>query len=163
MLHTGDLIFVRGQLSSLVDDAIQTGEWLLDHRGQYVHVAVYVGGNTIMEAQGFRRSGRANIGDYAEYYDIGHIKMTDDQRDRFLAALHDEDNLPYDWPGIWWLIVYILTCRRIGGQYRERRRRYCSKYVGWALRQAGIIVNDRTPQDLADSSPTISIEKVGAV
>lgn len=161
MLELGDLIFVRGTLLNPIDDAIKEGEHLLDKTAftsNYVHVAVYICGNTVMEARGFRKSGPGNIEDYAGKYDIGHIEMTDEQCVKFLAALRDEDNLPYDWLGIWWLIVMMIT--GYDRKYRERRRRYCSKYVGWALRQAGIVVNDNTPEELAESEPIIRIEKV---
>lgn len=107
MLNAGDILFVRGHETSLVDDLIKSGEWLMSRKEKipfakcYVHVCVYVGGNTVMEAQGFRKSGPANIGEYAGDYDIGHITgMTPVQRDKFIVALTDENGLPYDWPGI---------------------------------------------------------------
>ncbi|KPV42029.1 hypothetical protein [Alicyclobacillus ferrooxydans] len=159
MLNPGDLVFVRGYLRSPVDDAIKLGETLLDKRSfdtNYVHVAVYVGGNTVMEAQGLRKSGPANIGDYTGDYDIGHITMTYEQRQQFLAALQKENNLPYDWLGIFWLAVKALT--GYDQKYREHRRRYCSKYVGWALWRAGISVNDETPESLAHDA-RVTIEK----
>lgn len=162
MLNPGDLIFVRGEFANIVDDLIKVGEYLMTREEktqfakEYVHVAVYIGGNTIMEAQGLRKSGRANIGDYAGNYDVGHINLTYSQRKRFLKALDAENNLPYDWPGIFWLIVKIIT--GYDRKYRERRRRYCSKYVGRALAQVGIFVNDETPESLA-LDDQVSIEK----
>jgi hypothetical protein len=152
MLAQGDIIFVRGRLTSVIDDAIKLGEVVLDHdpfATNYVHVAVYIGGNTVMEAQGLRKSGPANIGDYGGDFDIGHITMTYDQLQQFLAALQREDGLPYDWPGIFWLAVKVLTFGRYDRKYREHRRRYCSRYVGWALRQIGIFVDDETPESLS--------------
>ncbi|GEO28032.1 hypothetical protein AAC03nite_38170 [Alicyclobacillus acidoterrestris] len=162
MLQPGDLIFVRGAIGSLVDDAIKFAEWEFDHAplaDNYVHVAVYLGGNKVLEAQGFRRSGEGIIGQYANDYDIGHIEMTDEQRAEFMRALRDEDNLPYDWPGIFWLGVAVVTMGLCVRKYHEHKRRYCSKYVGWALARAGFHVNDRTPQDLA-MDPIVKIEKV---
>jgi uncharacterized protein YycO len=159
MLNPGDLIFVRGRLTSLIDDAIKLAEVELNHEPfdtNYVHVAVYIGGSTVMEAQGLRKSGPANIGDYAGDFDIGHITMTYDQRQRFLDSLQKENGLPYDWPGIFWLAVKVLSFGRYERRYREHRRRYCSRYVGWALRQIGIIVDDETPESLAlDARVTI--------
>lgn len=146
-------------MRSPVDDAIKIGETLLDKRPfatNYVHVAVYIGGNTVMEAQGLRKSGPANIDDYTGDYDIGHITMTYEQRHQFLAALNDENNLPYDWMGIFWLAVKALT--GYDKKYREHRTRYCSKYVGWALKQAGIQVYDETPESLA-LDPRIDLER----
>lgn len=150
MLNLGDIVFVRGEFTSLVDDAIKVGEMILDKQPFakcYAHAAVYVGGNTVMEAQGFRKSGFANIGDYVGDYDIGHIDMTYIQREKFLSALSNENNLPYDWPGIFWLGVKILT--GYDHKYKEHRTRYCSKYIGWALAKADIVVNDETPESLA--------------
>lgn len=130
MLQRGDLIFVRGRIRSPVDDAIMAGEWLLDGRCEYVHVAVYVGESKVQEAQGFRRSGWAPMGQYDGEYDIGHIRMTNEQSDKFLAALRDEDGLPYDWPGIFWLAIATQTFGVFALKYNDRKRRYCSKYVG---------------------------------
>lgn len=156
MLQPGDLIFVLGHLWSPFDDLIKVGEELLDGEDEYVHVAVYIGGSTIMEAQGFRKSGPANIGDYTGDYDIGRIKMTNKQRETFIAALHDENGLPYDWLGIFWLGVAAIT--GYDRKYHERRRRYCSKYVAWALKKAGIIVDGTTPESLS-LDPRVTIEK----
>ncbi len=158
MLNIGDIVFVRGEFTSPVDDAIKLGEAILDKTKfacNFVHVAVYVGGNRVAEAQGLRKSGYGRIGQYANNYDIGHVReMTAEQRIQFLQALNTENGLPYDWPGIFWLAAKILT--GYDHKYREHRRRYCSKYIGWALWKAGITVNDRTPEDLAlDSRVTI--------
>ncbi|GMA59747.1 hypothetical protein NZD89_09385 [Alicyclobacillus fastidiosus] len=155
MLHRGDLIFVRSRVGRPVEDLIAVGEYLIEREQKqkiahlYCHVAVYVGGNTVYEAQGGRKSGPANLGDYSGEYDIGHLKITDNQRRAFLRALSKENGLPYDWAGIWWLIVYILTFKQFGRRYHERRRRYCSKYVEWALALAGVVVDGLTPSMLA--------------
>lgn len=68
----------------------------------------------------------------------------------------DEENLPYDWIGIGWLIVFILT--GYDHKYKERKRRYCSKYIEWALAKTGIKVNGRTPEDLA-LDPNVVMER----
>ncbi|MFB5189064.1 hypothetical protein [Alicyclobacillus fastidiosus] len=155
MLQRGDLIFVRSSIDRPIEDLIAFGEFLLEREQKqkvahlYCHVAVYVGGNTVYEAQGGRKSGPANLGDYAGEYDIGHLKINDNQRRAFLGALPKENGLPYDWMGIFWLVVYILTLKRCGRRYRERRRRYCSKYVEWALGLAGVGVDGLTPSTLA--------------
>lgn len=149
MLNPGDILFVLGN-GGLIDDAIKFGEVILDktpYASNYTHVAVYIGGNTVMEAQGLRKSGPSNIGDYAGRYDIGKIYMTYEQRRQFIEALAKENDLPYDWIGIFWLAVKAIT--GYDRKYREHRTRYCSKYVGWALKQAGIQVNDETPESLA--------------
>lgn len=156
MLKRGDLVFVRGHIRSMIDDLIKIGEDLLDGKGEYTHVAVYLGGNTVAEAQGLRVSGTGTINRYAGDYDIGHIHMTADQREQFLNALTREDGFKYDWLGIFWLVVLILTGYK--RKYHEHRHRYCSKYVGWALRQVGIQVNDLTPDSLA-IDPIVTIEK----
>jgi hypothetical protein len=118
---------------------------------------VYVGGSTVMEAQGLRKSGPANIGDYQGKYDVGHVNHLSDIRKRlFINALSQENDLPYDWAGIFWLAVKALT--GWDKHYREHRTRYCSKYVGWALKQAGINVDDETPESLA-LDPHIDLEK----
>jgi hypothetical protein len=161
MLNPGDIVFVRGHPTNLVDDAIKLGETILDNRtfaSNYTHCAVYIGGNAVMEAQGFRKSGNGLIGQYAGNYDIGHIDMTPDQRRRFLLALNKENNLPYDWLGIFWLVVFILSFKSYKRKYYEHKRRYCSKYIGWALWKAGIYVNDQTPESLA-LDPHVTIEK----
>ncbi len=160
MLNPGDIIFVRGPDYNLFDDAIKLGESIESKVpvGQcYSHVAVYLGGDVITEAQGFRRSGCASLSHYAGEYDIGHIEMTPKQRRLFFMALNQEDGLPYDWPGIWWIIVKIVT--GYDCHYHERRRRYCSKYVSWALAKAGIKVNGYTPETLA-LDPRVRIEKL---
>lgn len=159
MLNPGGIVFVRGHPTNLIDDAIKVGEYFLDKTKvakNYTHCAVYIGGNAVMEAQGFRKSGEGRIGQYAGDYDIGHIDMTPEQRRQFLQALREENGLPYDWPGIFWLVVFILT--RYDHKYLQHRRRYCSKYIGWALWKAGIFVNDRTPEDLA-LDPRVTIER----
>ena len=159
MLNVGDIVFVRGEFSSPIDDAIKLGEEILDKQPfakNYTHCAVYMGGNRVCEAQGFRKSGYGHIGQYAGEYDIGHIEMSHEQRMLFLHALNYENNLPYDWLGIFWLVVFILT--RYDHKYLEHRRRYCSKYIGWALWKASITVNDRTPEYLA-LDPRVTIEK----
>ena len=159
MLNPGDIIFVHGN-GGIVDDAIQVGEVILDktpYAKNYVHCAVYIGGNTVMEAQGLRKSGPGNIGDYTGMYDIGHVKHLSNMRERlFINALYKENGLPYDWVGIFWLAVKVLT--GYDKKYREHRTRYCSKYVGWALKQAGIHVDDETPESLA-LDPRIELEK----
>lgn len=165
MLQSGDILFVRGHETSLVDDLIKSGEWLMSRKDKipfakcYVHVCAYVGGNTVMEAQGLRRSGPANIGDYAGDYDIGHvIGMTYEQCQQFLGGLHAENDLPYDWVGIFWLIARIVTFGLCSRKYKEHKRRYCSKYIEWALKQAGIVVDGTTPETLA-LDPRVAIEK----
>lgn len=160
-MQSGDILFVRGTEKIIIDDAIKTGEWLMSNEkipfaNLYVHVCVYVGKSTVMEAQGFRKSGPASIGDYTGDYDIGHVAMTDDQRMQFIKSLYFENGLPYDWVGIFWLVVKILT--GYDRKYKEHRTRYCSKYVAWALAQAGIIVDGTTPETLA-LDPKVTIEK----
>jgi cell wall-associated NlpC family hydrolase len=159
MLQPGDILFIRSH-GGPIDDAIQLGEHILDKQPYakcYTHVCVYVGGSTIMEAQGLRKSGAGNIGDYQGLFDVGHVKHLSDMRRRlFISALSQENDLPYDWSGIFWLAVKVLT--GYDKHYREHRTRYCSKYVGWALRQAGIPVNDETPESLA-LDPRIDLEK----
>ncbi len=159
MLQPGDIIFVRGSIMHPLYDAIMLGEEILDKQpfiSNYVHVAVYMGGDTIAEAKDFRKSGFGPLSQYAGNYDIGHIQMTTDQRQRFLSGLLKENGLPYDWLGIFWLIVKIVT--GYDRKYQEHKVRYCSKYVGWALAKVGIVVNDRTPEDLA-LDPLVTIEK----
>ncbi|SIS88089.1 hypothetical protein [Alicyclobacillus vulcanalis] len=165
MLQPGDLIFVRGRWWDPIADAIKFGELLINREDKlplarlYTHVAVYLGGNNIAEAQGLRVSGTGRIGAYAGEYDIGHVVgMTYDQRQQFLHALTQENGYPYDWVGIFWLAVKAIT--GYSKKYEEHKTRYCSTYVGWALRQAGIVVNDETPSTLA-LDPRIHIEVVG--
>jgi|SRR5579875_515208 len=161
MLNAGDLIFVRGHIIDPVADAIKAGEWLLTHEDKrkvahlYTHVAVYLGGNEIAEAQGLRVSGDGTLSRYYGNYDIGHVQMTYDQRQQFLAALQRENGFRYDWMGIFWLAVKAIT--GYAKKYNEHRTRYCSTYVGWALKQAGVSVNDETPVSLA-LDPLIWIE-----
>jgi hypothetical protein len=166
LLNIGDIVFVRGEFANIVDDAIKVGETILNKTPfakNYTHCAVYMGGNRVAEAQGLRKSGYGRIGQYAGNYDIGHIDITQEQRTLFLHALNEENGLPYDWLGIFWLIVFILTFKLYKRKYREHRRRYCSKYIGWALWRAGITVNDRTPEDLAlDLNVTIEKGSVSA-
>lgn len=164
MLQPGDLIFVRGRWRNLIAEAIKVGEILINREDKlpvarlYTHVAVYLGGNRIAEAQGLRVSGTGTIGQYAGDYDIGHVVgMTYDQRQQFLAALQREDGYPYDWVGIFWLAVKALT--GYSKKYEEHKTRYCSTYVGWALREAGIKVDDETPSTLA-LDPRIQLEIV---
>ncbi len=150
MLNPGDLIFVRGPDYNVLDDFIKLGESIESKQpvGKcYSHVAVYIGANQIMEAQGFRKSGRADLSQYEGEYEIGIIDMTPTQRRLFLWWIYQENGLPYDWIGIWWIIVKIIT--GFDRHYQERRRRYCSKYVSWALAKAGIKVNGETPETLA--------------
>jgi hypothetical protein len=71
VLNPGDIVFVRGHLKSLADDAIKCGEWLMTRRDKkkvahlYTHVAVYLGGNEVADAQGLRVSGDGTICRYA--------------------------------------------------------------------------------------------------
>lgn len=160
MLQKGDVLFVRGYETNLVDDGIKLGEWIMQRRqrkhipfkGLYVHCCVYDGRSAVYEAQGFRKSGKAPISTYDGDYDVERIPMNAYQLDAFIVALKSEDGLPYDWPGIFWLIVKIIT--GYDSHYKERKRRYCSKYIAWAARKVGIMLDGTTPETLALSIQT---------
>ena len=152
-LRPGDLIFVRGHMYSLVDDAIKLGEWL-KHKdrplwGMYSHVAISLGGNSLAEAQGGRLSGYALLDEYAGNYDIGHIDWTDAQRNAIVTEAPQQFGRDYDWFMIGDIAWDALTKLYI--PYHERMRRICSTFTrSVMLRATGVAIPpnpDCTPED----------------
>lgn len=152
-MQQGDLIFVRGHLTSVIDDAIKFGESLMSKRSMtacYSHVAVFVGNDQVAEAQGGRKSGLAPLATYTGDYAVGSMSMTPEQRQKFVTILRQEFGLPYDWKGILYLALHILF--GYSKPHIEHRSRYCSKFVEWGLKQVGITVDGTTPETLACDS-----------
>ena len=163
MLKPGDLIFVRGHLTSLVDDAIKLGEYIEDHTppySNYTHVALFVTDNVIAESQAGRRAGYAPLARYRGDFDVGHVDLTDDERKQVIKAAQAQFYARYDWKMILYIILGVLF--GVWKPYKEKSRRICSTFVADAFGAAGVrlVDNDHpTPEDLA-LSPKVTIEKV---
>lgn len=161
MLERGDIVFVRGR-ETFVDDAIRVGEMLLDkvpYADAYVHVAIFLGGNMVMEAQGGRKAGISFLGQYEGDYDIGHVLLTKEQREMVVEAAKKLYGRRYDW----WLIFYIAL-EALGfhlSRFHERKKRICSTLVYDAYKAAGVVLCETstpTPNELLQSHK-VSLEK----
>lgn len=163
MLYVGDLVLVRGRLRSPADDIIKVGEYIETHRpwrDLYSHMAIYMGGGTVAEAQGGRESGYAPLSFYDGDYDIGHVGLTAEQQSQLGAVIEKENNLPYDWLAIVYIGIALLTGYE--RPYKERQTRYCATFVNTALTKLGVPLTDKTLPTVVDVafSPRVSIERL---
>lgn len=143
-LRVGDIIFVKG--STELDKMIE-----LTERGKYNHVALYIGNGRVIESQGGREIGLANLSDYA-VYDVGRVQMGVDQINELREYALAQQGKKYDW-----LLIIILALRlifRINIPYKERSRRICSTFVRDCYSHIGInltCIENCTPQELSRS------------
>jgi hypothetical protein len=163
MLQVGDLILVRGHLRSPVDDILKVGQYLESHRpwrDEYSHVAIYLGGGLVAEAQGGRKSGIAPLSTYEGDYDIGHTHLTAWQQVMLRDTVDAELNLPYDWLAIFYIAWSIITGQ--DHHYIERKRRYCATFVNNAMKALGVPLVDKTLPTVVDLafSPRVEIERL---
>jgi uncharacterized protein YycO len=153
-MQPGDLIFVRGHLTSLVDDAIKLVEHIetgMDFVKCYTHCAIYMGDNTVAEAQGGRKSGPAPLSLYEGNYDIGYVNLTDEQRQAVVEEAKRQYGRSYDW-----LLIGAIALKELAGvdvHYHEHESRICSTYINDVFKKACYItLSDKeypTPEDIA--------------
>lgn len=154
MLQAGDLIFVRGHLTSLVDDAIKLAEHIetgMDFVKMYTHCAIYIGDDTVAEAQGGRTTGPAPLSCYEGNYDIGYVNLTDEQRKAVVDEAKRQYGRPYDWLFIGAVALHDIC--DVDVEYHEQKARVCSTYVNDVFKKACYItLSDKeypTPEDIA--------------
>jgi hypothetical protein len=100
LLKPGDLIFVKGHLKYLADDAIKLAETIetgMSFVKCYTHVAIYIGDGTVAEAQAGKKSGPAPLSCYEGNYDCGLVNLTDEQRQAVVEEAKRQYGRSYDW------------------------------------------------------------------
>jgi uncharacterized protein YycO len=154
LLKPGDLIFVRGHLKYLADDAIKLAETIetgMSFVKCYTHVAIYIGDGTVAEAQAGRKSGPAPLSCYEGNYDCGLVNLTDEQRQAVVDEAKRQYGRDYDWS-----LIGAIALKDVVGldvKYHETNARICSTYVNDVFKKACYItLSDKeypTPEDIA--------------
>ncbi|GIM45242.1 hypothetical protein DNHGIG_07910 [Collibacillus ludicampi] len=140
-LIAGDIVFVRGHdpVSRIIEDVTH---------GPYSHVAIYVWGDRVIEAQGFRTVGFQRLSHYEGRYDAYRVNMTDEQVNNGLRWLLKQQGRRYDY---WDLVVLFLKCAfNLKIPWREGKRIICSRLGRDFLFHCGMDIPDEnmTPEDL---------------
>jgi uncharacterized protein YycO len=156
-----DIVLVDG--SGFISKAIEKVEYGLNPAPrEYSHVAGYVGHGQLIEAEGFRRTGYADLGKYSGYADVFRCpSMSYDQREEALKLARWNVGGRYDWKLLpWEFIRYVF---KIALPYREPpKARICSSL--WAVgiyREVGIDlcpgIRYPTPKDVSESKLLIKV------
>lgn len=95
-MEQGDVIFVqKKRRSSLIDRAIQSMvQWATG--SPFFHVAYYVGGDTVFEANSFRTAGFASLTEY-EQYSVKRLVLPQDVREKIMLRIIREKGKEYGW------------------------------------------------------------------
>lgn len=143
-MRIGDIILVR-------DDEIlgQLIDWA--ESGIYSHVAIYIGDEKIIEAQGLKVVGITSLDTYP-FYDVGSVDLSDEEREDLVRYALTQIGTRYDW-----LLIFLLFLRlklHINVPYKKRSRTICSTFVRDCFLHSGIKLTDIencTPQEIANS------------
>jgi hypothetical protein len=146
-LQNGDVIAVHG--TAFWDVAIEDVT-----RSKYSHVALVVGVNELIEAQGFERVCYRDTGFYVGHADVLRPKaINKKQQGRIVYYASSFLNERYDWLLIGWeALRYVFG---LVLPFKERDSKICSTLVADAYRDAGlnICANIKypSPGDVANS------------
>lgn len=152
-LKLGDILLVKAHLSDILGDAIRLGELIRDGDGDYKHVAIYIGNDTVAEAPGNRPTGETSLSLYTGMYDIGRIDLADSQREAVVAEARKEFGKPYDWKYIEEIGLHILLGLDEPTE-TDKTKLICTTYVMSVFKNALGIDFDCgvTPVELSKSS-----------
>ena len=154
-LKLGDIILVRG--TGLISEAIEHAE-----HSPYSHTAGYVGGEMLIEANGFKKTGYQAIGAYSGCADVFRCVIPVDRK-RIVDHAKWAVGGRYDFPLL--LVELIRYAFGIMLPYREpKRSRICSVLWAGIYRDIGIDlcpgIRYPSPGDLAQSK---LLRKVGSL
>lgn len=137
----GDLVFVSGTdwISYII-------RWVT--KSKYSHMAIYIGGGEVIEAQAFRKVGKRELSYYAGKYDVVSVPMTEKQRLHGLIWVLRQQGRPYSY----WS-DFIILMRRLFGiviPWREDKNIMCSRLARDFLFHCGLPIpdEDMSPEDL---------------
>lgn len=155
-LEIGDLILVKG--TGLISKAIED----IEH-SQYSHVAIYVGNNQLIEAEGFEKTGYVSIDKYKGQADVyKHVYLTEFDKRNLLKYLKEQVGTKYDYLLLLW--EFLRYVKHIALPYKEYHSHICSTLANDAYQDIkvflcpGIILP--SPADIAESKMLIKIGEV---
>lgn len=142
-----DLIFIKSK--RWIDFPIK-----LVTQSQYTHVAGYVGSNSLIEAQGLRKTGYVGLDIYQDVSDVYRDpNLSLQQRQQIVSFAQKEIGSQYDYVLIGWEALR-LVCGVIL-PYAKSNRRICSTLWADAYKSAGVDLCPNhsypTPSDLVKS------------
>ncbi|KIL38297.1 hypothetical protein SD70_27160 [Gordoniibacillus kamchatkensis] len=140
-MNPGDLIFVSG-----IDVISRIIRWVTESK--YSHVAIYVGGGRVIEAQAFRKVGFQELAYYEGKYDVKPIRLREPQRIHGLVWILNQRGRPYSY---WSDFVILLRCLfNIHIPWHEGLAIICSRLGRDFLFHCGLPIPDEnmSPEDL---------------
>jgi len=153
-LQTGDIIAIRGK--GIISEAIEEVT-----NSRYSHICGYVGNRQLIEAEGFRKTGYADVSEYKGCADVFRcISMTREQRENVLKQALFNVGGHYDWMLLPWEFIRYVTGIML--PYREPpKARICSVLWAGIYQDAGINlcpgIRYPTPAEVAESKLLVKI------
>jgi uncharacterized protein YycO len=147
-----DLILVHGDKNNFISREIEKIT-----NSQYSHVAGYIGENTLIEAEGFEKTGQVPLSKYDEMYDVYRFEgLTNEKKDLILGFVNGQIGGRYDY-----FLLVIELFRYVFHKVLPYKEPFgsniCSQLWSKAFRSVGI---DLTPNILYPSPKDISESKL---
>lgn len=156
-LRIGDIIIVHGKglISELIEEV---------SNGIYSHVAIYVGNGCVIEAEGFKKTGYAQVSKYAGQADVFRYNyLSDVQQQNIVKYLKGQIGGRYDWKLLLFEFIRYTFNRTL--RYKENFRCHiCSMLAKDAYINIKIYLTPGldcpSPNDISESR---FISKVGSI